>query len=97
MKQKKVRISSDTLEFLRTLHPDIKKKLKAGLKEIAENPLGGKALKEELEGLRSFRIGKYRIIYREERSALEIIATGVRETIYEDTLRKLLKEKDARR
>jgi len=97
LKQKRVRIPSDTLEFLKTLHPDIKKKLKAGLVEIAENPLSGKALKEELEGLRSFRVGKYRIVYREEPSALEIIAAGVRETIYEDTLRKLLKEKDANR
>ncbi|MBI5076629.1 MAG: type II toxin-antitoxin system RelE/ParE family toxin [Nitrospirae bacterium] len=97
MRQKKVRIPSDTLEFLKTLHPDIKKKLKAGLKEIAKNPLSGKALKEELEGLRSFRVGKYRIVYREEPSALEIIAAGVRETIYEDTLSKLLKEKDANR
>lgn len=96
MKQKKVRIPADTLEFLKTLHPDIKKKLKAGLKEIAVNPLSGKALKEELEGLRSFRVGKYRIVYREEPSALEIIAAGVRETIYEDTLSKLLREKDAR-
>lgn len=94
MKQKKVRIPSDTLEFLKTLHPDIKKKLKAGLKQIAIDPLSGKSLKEELEGLRSFRVGKYRIIYREETTTLEIIATGVRETIYEDTLSKLLKEKD---
>lgn len=95
MRLRKVRISADTLQLLKTLHPDIKKKLKAGLRLVTQEPSSGKALKDELEGLRSFRVGRYRIVYREAATALEIIAIGERETIYEDTLRKVMKDKHA--
>ena len=93
MIKKPLRISSELLSFLRTLHPDIKRKIKAGLKDIALNPSSGKVLKDELEGLRSYRIGWYRIIYREVPSSLEIIAIGERGRIYEDVVKRLLKEK----
>ena len=90
---KHLKIPSELLAFLRTLHPDIKRKIKAGLKEVALNPSSGKVLKDELEGLRSYRIGGYRIIYREVPSFLEIIAISERERIYEDTIKRLIKEK----
>lgn len=93
MIKKPFRISSELLSFLNALHPDIKRKIKAGLKDIALNPSSGKVLKDELEGLRSYRIGWYRIIYREVPSFLEILAIGERQRIYEDTVKKLLKEK----
>ena len=91
MTKRQLKIPSDTLSFLKTLHPDIKRKIKAGLKEIALNPSSGKSLKDELEGLRSYRIGRYRIIYRDVVSVLEIIEIGEREKIYEDTLKRFLK------
>ncbi|MBI4691581.1 MAG: type II toxin-antitoxin system RelE/ParE family toxin [Nitrospirae bacterium] len=91
MIKKHLKIPSELLSFLRTLHPDVKRKIKAGLREIAVNSTSGKILKDELEGLRSYRLGKYRIIYREVFSFLEIIAIGEREIIYEDTVKRLLK------
>jgi mRNA-degrading endonuclease RelE of RelBE toxin-antitoxin system len=36
----------------------------AGLLQIATEPESGKSLKDELEGLKSFRISRFRIIYR---------------------------------
>ena len=93
MIKKQLKISSELLSFLRTLHPDIKRKIKAGLKDIALNPSSGKVLKDELEGLRSYRLGWYRIVYREVPPFLEIIAIGERERIYEDAVKRLLKEK----
>ncbi|MGH8491406.1 MAG: type II toxin-antitoxin system RelE family toxin, partial [Gammaproteobacteria bacterium] len=36
----------------------------AAPKRILSNPLCGKALKDELDGLRSFRVGRFRIVYR---------------------------------
>ena len=93
MIKRHLKIPSELLAFLRTLHPDVKRKIRAGLKEIALNPSSGKILKEELEGLRSYRIGGYRIVYRETSPFLEIIAIGERERIYADTIKKLLKEK----
>ena len=93
MKQTKVSMSAETLQFLRTIHLDIKKKLKAGLREITAGPSGGKVLKAELEGLRSFGVGRYRIVYKEASSNLEIIAIGEREEIYQDSLKKMMKDR----
>jgi hypothetical protein len=43
--------------------------------------------------LRSFRVGKFRIIYRVVSDVIEIIAIGPRRIIYEETLRLMQKEK----
>lgn len=93
MTKRQLEIPSELLSFLKTLHPGIKRKIKAGLKEITANPSIGKVLKDELEGLRSYRVGRYRIIYKDVSSILEIIEIGEREKVYEDTLRKLVREK----
>lgn len=88
----KLKIPDDVAHLVRTLHPELKKKIRAGLKAILSNPAEGKALKNELAGLRSFRIGRFRIIYREGRNVIELVAIGPRERIYEDTYRLLKKE-----
>ncbi|MBI5056643.1 MAG: type II toxin-antitoxin system RelE/ParE family toxin [Nitrospirae bacterium] len=88
----KLKIPDDIAHLIRTLHPELKKKSRAGLKAILSNPADGKALKDELAGLRSFRISKFRIIYREGRNVIELVAIGPRERIYEDTYRLLKKE-----
>ncbi len=88
----KLKIPDDVANLVRTLHPELKKKIRAGLKAILLNPAEGKALKNELAGLRSFRIGRLRIIYREGRNVIELVAIGPRERIYEETYRLLKKE-----
>jgi len=88
----KLKIPGDVAHLIRTLHPELKKKIRAGLKAILSNSLEGKALKDELVGMRSFRIGKFRIIYREGKNVIELVAIGPRERIYEDTYRLLKKE-----
>ncbi len=59
------------------------------------DPHSGKALTEELSGLRSYRVSRYRIVYRlvQERQ-IELVAVGPRERIYEDTYRILKKERE---
>ena len=42
------------------------------VEDLAVNPLLGKKLKGEFEGLRSFRLGRYRMIYRFSHDYLEI-------------------------
>lgn len=59
---------------------------------ILADPSSGKALKEELAGLRSFRVGTFRVIYRVRRNVVEIVAIGPRERIYEETYRLLKRE-----
>ena len=74
------------------LHPQIKKKVRSALERIL-HPLCGKALRDELDGLRSFRVGRFRILYRIAAGrGVELIAIGSRERIYEETYRLITKK-----
>jgi mRNA interferase RelE/StbE len=89
----KLVVPQELRELIRTMHPFLKKKVKASLKIILSEPSSGKALMNELLGLRSFRIGSFRIIYRiKEPGQIELVAIGPRERIYEETFRIIQKE-----
>lgn len=88
----KLKAPREIAELIRNLHPDLKKKVRASLEFILSDPHPGKALKDELSGLWSFRVGGFRIIYRiADDRLIEIVAIGPRERIYEETF-KLLKK-----
>jgi len=90
---RRLRVPQHIATLVRKLHPGIKRKVRAGLADILKDPATGKALKEELEGLRSYRLGHIRIIYRERsRGVVEIVAIGPRTSIYEATVRMLKKD-----
>ena len=95
MKISRLKMSDETAELVRTLHPDLKRKIKAALQAILNDPLSGKGLKDELEGLQSFKVGKFRVVYKAARDnrIIEVVAIGPRKTIYEETLRLLRREK----
>lgn len=84
----------DRLEgLIQGLHPHLKRKVRAALDVIRADPLAGKELRDDLVGLRSFRVGRFRIIYRvAPRRLIELVALGPRRSIYEDTLRLLRRE-----
>ena len=89
----KLKIPNDTVSLIRGLHPRLKKKIRTALREITDDPNTGRALKDELNGLWSYRIKKIRIIYRfTGKKHIDIIAIGPRKNIYEETY-KLLKKK----
>ncbi len=88
----KFRVPDEVAELLRGMHPHLKRKMKASLKIILNDPEEGKALKDELAGLRSFRVGRSRIIYQVRRNVIEIVAIGPRDRIYEETYLILKKE-----
>jgi mRNA interferase RelE/StbE len=89
----KLVVPKDVRELIRTMHPFLKRKVKASLKIILSEPYPGKALMDELSGLRSFRIRSFRIIYRiKEPERIELVAIGPRERIYEETFRMIQKE-----
>lgn len=78
----------EVLRLVRSAHPLIKRKIRAALIQIQEEPEAGKALRDELLGLRSYRVGRLRIIYRVARTGvIDIVAIGPRRTIYEETFR----------
>jgi mRNA interferase RelE/StbE len=89
----KLVVPKDVKELIGTMHPSLKKKVKASLKIILSEPYSGKGLKDELSGLRSFRISSFRIIYRiKEPEQIELVAIGPRERIYEETFRRIQKK-----
>jgi mRNA interferase RelE/StbE len=89
-----LKVTDETATLIRGLHPKIKSMIKAALGVIVAEPHAGKMLKDALSGLRSFRVKRYRIIYRilSEKNQLEIIAIGPRKHIYEETFRLIRKE-----
>ncbi|MBM4136830.1 MAG: cytotoxin [Nitrospira sp.] len=88
-------MSDETAQLIRSLHPHLKRKVKAAFQTLLNDPQSGKTLKDELEGLRSFRVGRFRIVYKTAtgKEIIEVIAIGPRKTIYEETLRLLKKER----
>jgi mRNA interferase RelE/StbE len=89
----RLRVPDEVAELVRGMHPTLKRKTKASLKMILADPSSGKALKDELAGLRSFRVGTFRVIYGVTRNVVEIVAIGPRERIYEETYRLLKRER----
>ena len=90
----KLRVPDEVAELVRGMHPHMKRKIKASLLMILSDPESGKALKDELSGLRSFRVSRFRIVYRiSSARQIEIVAIGPRERIYEETFRLLRRER----
>ena len=91
--QIKLRVPDEIVDFIRGCHPQLKRKIRAGLQHIVTKPEAGKSLKDELVGLKSYRISRFRIIYRiSSKQIIDIVAIGPRKTIYEETYRIIKKE-----
>jgi len=88
----RLKLSEETRSLIQHLHPELKRKVRAALEQILQDPSTGKALRDDLQGLRSFPVGRIRIIYRLFPLIIEIVAIGPRKTIYEDTLRLIRRE-----
>lgn len=88
----KLKVPKEIISLIRKMHPDLKKRVRLALDEILSSPDAGKPLKEDLQGMRSYRVGRFRIIYCVKR-VIEIIAIGPRQSIYAETLLLLKSEK----
>ena len=90
---KKIRVPDEIVALIRSCHPRLKRKIRAGLRHIIVEPEAGKSLKDELKGLKSYPISRFRIIYRlPSKRIIDVIAIGPRKTIYEETYRLIRKE-----
>jgi len=88
----RLKISDDLAALIRSLHPELKTSVRAALEMILKNPSVGKALKDDLTGLQSFRVKRFKIIYRvDPRKIIALVAIGPRRTIYEQTYRLVSK------
>jgi mRNA interferase RelE/StbE len=89
----RIRAPDHIVELVRRLHPELKRKVRAAIDAIVAAPEIGKALRDELEGLRSLRVGRMRIIYRTISSQIDLVAVGPRATIYEETARIMARDR----
>jgi mRNA interferase RelE/StbE len=97
MRARAVRLPNDVQETIRSLHPDLKRRLRVALDLLRVEPASGKELRGELEGWRSFRVGRFRIVYRVARSAIEVAAIGPRTSIYLETAVRLSRRRKRQR
>ncbi|MBM4299685.1 MAG: type II toxin-antitoxin system mRNA interferase toxin, RelE/StbE family [Deltaproteobacteria bacterium] len=77
------------------LPPEIKRLVRSNIDSLLKNPTSGTELTGDLEGYRSLRVRRYRIIYRINDAAhyLEFYHVGHRRDVYE-TLRSLLADRN---
>ena len=75
---------------IRKLDPGTRNKVRAAVEELSKDPLQGKPLSFTLKGLRSWRTGDWRIIYKAEAARVLVVVTvGHRRDVYE-RVRRLL-------
>jgi len=91
--QHKIKTSDEIADLIKGSHPHLKKKIRAALILIAKYPDIGKSLRDELAGLKSYRVSTFRITYRVSfQNCIALIAIGPRKIIYEETYRLIKKE-----
>ena len=89
----RLKAPKEIVSLIRGSHPRIKRKIKAALRTILDDPVQGKCLREELTGLKTYKAGRFRIIYRESpEDYIEVVTIGPRKTIYEETFKIIKKE-----
>lgn len=79
-----IRFTRSAARSVRKLDPEIRRRVRAGLAILAEEPERGKPLQLTLKGLRSWRTGDFRIVYRivERRIEILVVAVGHRRDVY---------------
>ena len=87
-------ISAELSAYIRTLHPGVKRKVRATLDALLGDRYSGKALRGRLLGLWSIRVGRFRVIYHPSGKAIRIVAVGPRKTIYEEAERLARRRSD---
>ena len=94
----RLEMSQAVRNLITHLPPELKRKVRTAFRAIAADPHQAKELKDDLVGLRSYRLGNARIIFRLIGPTVEVIAFGPRRNIYERVaaeLSMLLRRRDA--
>jgi mRNA interferase RelE/StbE len=86
-----VHFTPEAARLIAKLLPEIKKLVRDSIDKLAAKPQAGSELTAELQGYRSLKARRYRIIYRlnDAETMIEIYFVGHRRDVY-DTLRALL-------
>lgn len=91
MTKLRARYTPECARRIARLPPEIKRLVRSNIDSLLIKPSSGTELTGDLEGYRSLRVRRYRIIYRinEAESHIEFYFVGHRRDVYE-TLRSLL-------
>jgi mRNA interferase RelE/StbE len=78
-------LSSQAAGFYETLEEKHRRQVASALDRVAANPHRGKALKGELRGYWSYRVGMYRILYSIQHAKLLVLVLRIqhRKEVYE--------------
>jgi mRNA interferase RelE/StbE len=79
---KSVKLSNQASKAVDKADPPLRQTIKRAIQEIAVNPLIGIPLQGLLKGLRRYRVGSYRIVYRFTEEMLEIVSINHRKDAY---------------
>jgi mRNA interferase RelE/StbE len=84
---------------IRSLHPDLKRSVRAAIDEITANPECGEPLRGDLEGYRKYKVRRFRIVYAVDtrKRAVRIMAVAHRQEIYEELASQLKEARQTRR
>jgi len=86
---RRLRVPNEIRDAIGLLPPDTKRKVRAALAAILDEPNVGDPLRDRLIGYRRVRIGRWRVVYRERACIVEILAMGPRATAHEELLARL--------
>lgn len=72
-------------DVIRSLHPDLKQLIKSVIRAIAANSECGEPLTRELDGLRKYRVRRFRIVYTvdQKKRIIRLMAVGHSRSVYE--------------
>ncbi len=78
-------------DVIRVLHPELKQLIKAAIRAITADPDCGEPLKRELNGLRKYRVRRFRIVYAVDlkRRVFRLMAVGHRRSVYEELTERI--------
>jgi len=78
-------------DVIRSLHPDLKQLIKSAIRAMAANPECGEPLKRKLDGLRKYRVRRFRIVYavHRKRQIVRLMAVDHRRSLYEDLTERI--------
>ena len=78
-------------DVIRVLHPELKQLIKAAIRAITSDTDCGEPLKRELNGLRKYRVRRFRIVYAVDlkRRVFRLMAVGHRRSVYEELTERI--------
>ena len=77
-----VELSRRAEKALLPLDARLQERVKEAIREISGSPLSGKKLKGGFEGLRAYRLGPLRIVYRFTKDLLGVVFVDYRKDVY---------------